>query len=57
MAKKGSRIQIGLICEVCNSQNYVTVKNKVNTVGSLKFKKHCRKCRKHTIHKENKKLD
>ena len=57
MAKKGSRIQIGLICSVCGSQNYVTVKNKVNTTGSLKFNKHCRKCRKHTVHKESKKLD
>lgn len=57
MAKKGSRVQIGLVCEVCKSQNYVTVKNKVNTTGNLKFNKHCRKCRKHTVHKESKKLD
>lgn len=57
MAKKGSRIDVGLICEVCKSINYVVEKNKVNTTGSLKLKKFCRKCRKHTAHKESKKLD
>ncbi len=57
MAKKGSRIQVGLICEVCKSQNYVVVKNKVNTTTALKLKKYCSKCKKHTAHKETKKLD
>lgn len=56
MAKKGSRVLIGLVCEVCNSQNYVTEKNKVTTTSSLKMKKYCNKCRKHTMHKEKKKL-
>lgn len=57
MAKKGSRIQVGLVCEVCQAINYVVEKNKVNTTGSLKLKKYCQKCRKHTAHKETKKLD
>lgn len=57
MAKKGSRIDVGLICEVCHSVNYVVEKNKVNTTGSLKLNKFCKKCRKHTAHKETKKLD
>lgn len=57
MAKKGSRMQVGLICEVCKSQNYVVSKNKVNTTSSLKLKKYCPKCKKHTAHKETKKLD
>ncbi|KKQ23614.1 MAG: 50S ribosomal protein L33 [Candidatus Roizmanbacteria bacterium GW2011_GWC2_37_13] len=57
MAKKGSRILIGLVCEVCKSQNYVVEKNKINTTTGLKLKKYCRKCKKHTQHKEVKKLD
>ncbi len=57
MAKKGARIMIGLMCEVCNSINYVTTKNKLNKTDALKLKKHCSKCKKHQIHKEIKKLD
>jgi large subunit ribosomal protein L33 len=57
MAKKGSRILFGLVCEVCNTQNYVVEKNKVNTTSALKLKKYCKKCRKTTPHKEKKKLD
>lgn len=57
MAKKGSRILIGLICQVCNSLNYVTSKNKLTTTNPLSLKKYCKKCKKHQIHKETKKLD
>ncbi|MBI3366511.1 50S ribosomal protein L33 [Candidatus Roizmanbacteria bacterium] len=57
MAKKGSRILVGLICELCNKQNYVVEKNKVNTTNALKLKKYCNRCKKHTVHKEKKKLD
>jgi len=57
MAKKGSRIDVGLVCEVCHAVNYVVEKNKVNTTSSLKLNKFCQKCRKHTVHKETKKLD
>ncbi|OGK20545.1 50S ribosomal protein L33 [Candidatus Roizmanbacteria bacterium RIFCSPHIGHO2_01_FULL_39_8] len=56
MAKKGSRILVGLTCEVCKSQNYVVEKNKINTTSSLKLKKYCKRCKKHTMHKEKKKL-
>jgi len=56
MAKKGSRILVGLVCETCNKQNYVVQKNKVNTTGSLRLKKYCNRCKKHTGHKEKKKL-
>ncbi len=48
---------VGLVCEVCSKQNYVTEKNKVNTTGSLKLKKYCNQCKKRTVHKEKKKLD
>jgi len=57
MAKKGSRVLVGLVCEVCKRQNYVVEKNKVNTTSPLKLKKYCRSCKKHTTHKESKKLD
>lgn len=57
MAKKGSRILIGLTCVVCKRLNYVIEKNKLNTTSSLKLKKYCRTCKKHTEHKEKKKLD
>lgn len=56
MAKKGSRVKIGLICETCKSQNYVSEKNKLNTTDSVKLKKFCKRCKKHSIHKEKKKL-
>ncbi|MDA1316432.1 MAG: 50S ribosomal protein L33 [bacterium] len=57
MAKKGSRIIIGLVCKTCSSMNYVTEKNKVNTVEPLALKKYCKMCNKATDHKEKKKLD
>jgi len=57
MAKKEQRILIGLVCTVCKSQNYVTKRNKLNTPEKLEMKKYCRKCRKHTPHKETSKLD
>lgn len=56
MAKGGARVLIGLICELCDKQNYVTEKNKIITVNPLRMKKYCNKCRKHTLHKEKKKL-
>jgi len=56
MAKRGSRILVGLVCEVCKRQNYVVEKNKVNTPGPLKLRKYCKQCKKRTVHKEKKKL-
>lgn len=56
MAKKGARILVGLVCEVCGTQNYTTEKNKVTATKSLKLKKYCLRCKKHTVHKEKKKL-
>ncbi len=57
MAKKGSRILIGLVCSQCKRQNYVTTKNKINQQQALKIKKYCPFCRKRTEHQEKKKLD
>lgn len=57
MAKKGQRLQFGLQCTVCDNVNYVTERNKQNTPDALKLTKYCQNCRKHTDHKERKKLD
>lgn len=57
MAKKGSRILIGLVCSQCKRQNYITTKNKINQPQTLKIKKYCSLCQKRTEHQETKKLD
>lgn len=56
MAKKSTRVLFGLTCTVCGAQNYVTSKNKTNTTEALAFEKYCKMCKKHTSHKEKKKL-
>lgn len=57
MAKKEQRILLALICTVCKTQNYVTNRNKINTTEKLALNKYCRRCRKHSPHKESSKLD
>ena len=42
-----------LECGECKSQNYRTSKEAQRT-KKLELKKHCPKCRKHTVHKERK---
>lgn len=58
MAKKskGPRGILALKCAVCGRQNYITAKNRNNTAAKLAIKKYCRKCRRHTVHKETSKL-
>jgi large subunit ribosomal protein L33 len=56
MAKKGPRQLIAFKCTVCGSQNYITEKSRVNTPDKMTIKKYCRRCRKHTEHKETSKL-
>jgi len=48
------RDNIVLQCNECKSRNYVTTKNKKTTPDRLEFSKFCRRCRKHTGHKETK---
>lgn len=57
MAKKDQRITLALVCTVCKAQNYITYRNKLNTTEKIVLKKYCRKCKKHTEHKETTKLD
>ncbi|HLD11887.1 MAG TPA: 50S ribosomal protein L33 [Patescibacteria group bacterium] len=56
MAKKEQRFLVGMKCSVCNSQNYVTERNRTNTPDALQLTKYCKVCKKATPHKEMKKL-
>jgi len=53
MAKKDNRVIIALRCEECKNKNYTTYKNK-QLQEKLDANKYCRKCKKHTLHKETK---
>jgi len=44
-----------LACEKCKRINYYTRRNKKVVEKKLEFKKYCKWCRKHTLHKEGKK--
>jgi large subunit ribosomal protein L33 len=56
MAKKRKAF-VKLRCEECKSINYQAHKSHNATIEGVKLelKKFCKKCRKHTIHKEMKK--
>ncbi|RLE06966.1 50S ribosomal protein L33 [Candidatus Aerophobetes bacterium] len=41
---------VTLICTECKRRNYTTTRNK--KTSSLALKKFCKRCRKHTLHKE-----
>jgi large subunit ribosomal protein L33 len=41
-----------LQCAECRSVNYFSRKNKKKLKEKLEMKKHCKKCGKHTMHKE-----
>jgi len=44
--------RIQLVCEECLTSNYNT--NKSAKVERVQLKKYCKRCKKTTIHKENK---
>ena len=48
------REKVILVCEECLSRNYTTEKNELNTTERVVIKKFCKKCNKHTVHKETK---
>jgi large subunit ribosomal protein L33 len=50
----GNRTIITLECTVCRDRNYSTTKNKRKQTDKVLLSKFCRKCRKHTDHKETK---
>lgn len=43
---------VQLQCTTCKDKNYSTMKNRKTTPDRLEMNKFCRKCRKHTPHKE-----
>jgi large subunit ribosomal protein L33 len=43
---------VQLKCTACKNKNYSTTKNRKTTTERLEFSKFCRKCRKHTDHRE-----
>ncbi len=49
------RVQFTLRCEECKDENYILTKNKTNQPERVEVKKYCKKCDKHTMHKEKKK--
>lgn len=57
MAKKSSRIKVGLKCEETGHVMYVTNKNKVNTTEPLRLRKYNKILRKHVWYKETKDID
>jgi large subunit ribosomal protein L33 len=51
---KDDRIIISMACTECKERNYATTKNKRNDPDRLELRKFCRRCRKHTSHREAK---
>ena len=51
---KVMRVKITLACSECKQRNYVSKKNKKNDPDRIEMMKHCKFCRKHTLHKETK---
>lgn len=48
------REKVILVCEECLSRNYTVSKNKLTQPDRIVVKKFCKKCNKHTVHKETK---
>ena len=54
MAKKANRMVLTLACTECKERNYTTEKNRKNDSSRLAMNKYCKRCRKHTEHREEK---
>jgi large subunit ribosomal protein L33 len=46
------RPKITLACTECKERNYITKKNRRNDPDRMELSKYCRRCRKHTAHRE-----
>ena len=46
---------IVLTCTECGQKNYNSTKDKKKQPDRLELKKYCKFCRRHTVHKEDKK--
>jgi len=51
---KPKTLAFQLKCSECNSLNYTTSKNPMENKDKIELQKHCKKCRKTTLHKETK---
>ncbi|MCL5407714.1 MAG: 50S ribosomal protein L33 [Patescibacteria group bacterium] len=49
---KAKSILFQLECSECKERNYTTSKNPQENKEKLQLQKFCKKCRKHTAHKE-----
>jgi len=45
---------ITLACTQCLSRNYTTTKNKMANPDRMQMRKFCKRCGKHTLHRETK---
>jgi large subunit ribosomal protein L33 len=52
MARRAVRLPVTLACTECRERNYLTEKNRQNDPGRMEMQKYCRRCRKHTLHRE-----
>ncbi len=50
MASK--RVHVTLACTECKRRNYFTTKNPQKHPKRIEFRKYCKWCNKHTIHRE-----
>ncbi|MBE3597189.1 MAG: 50S ribosomal protein L33 [Hydrogenibacillus sp.] len=46
------RVQVILACTECKQRNYSTAKNKKKHPDRLEFRKYCKFCNAHTVHRE-----
>ena len=46
------RTLVTLACTECKRRNYTTTKNKQNNPERIEYKKYCKWCQTHTVHKE-----
>ncbi|PKO15014.1 MAG: 50S ribosomal protein L33 [Chloroflexi bacterium HGW-Chloroflexi-10] len=53
-SKKDVRPVITLACGDCKERNYTSQKNRRNDPGRMELNKYCKRCRKHTLHRETK---
>ena len=48
------KVKVNLACTECKRRNYSTTKNKRTKPDRMEFKKYCRFCHTHTVHRETK---
>lgn len=54
MAKNENRNYVVMVCTECKTESRCISKNKKNTPDRIELNRFCKKCRKHTNHKEKK---